>query len=425
MQIHEQILKNYEQFDSFLNNISLNNECYKTYLSIRLLYSAINGKKTNVSKKESFIDILKTLYALLKIFRIKAILKTKNEVVVIGSHKLDYQVAEELKIDNVNIIFFKQKISITKKNFQLVKIFFKCMKLYFKNGGLKFSILLKSLPGMIDFLIASRDIDVSGIKVFIMESDSMPLDLALIFKAKEYNIDTIKIDHFLIDPINHNRIFCDHYFYPSFLHLSIMQKFPENNYINYVKGGIIHWDKLGNYPLIQTECREITFFGQHGEILNERDELFYINEILSLMNENDILNIKIHPNDKTKKFNYYKNYSNVSLIEDIKDNNSLIARSAICFSICSTMSLEAKHICENSYFINYEIEKFNGYVDYITFENSIETIYTRKDLKKVLLHNKKTLPISNFIANFNFNFPHSTKAIQNFISKVIDEKNNL
>ena len=27
--------------------------------------------------------------------------------------------------------------------------------------------------------------------------------------------------------------------------------------------------------------------------------------------------------------------------------------------------------------------------------------------------------------NFNFNFPHSTKAIQNFISKVIDEKNNL
>lgn len=425
MQIHDQILKNYALFDDFLSYLKPNSFESKAYLSIRLSYSALYGKKSKITFFESCKDLLKSFKSLFKIFRYEAFLHSTNEVLLLGTHPLDSVVANQLNIENTNIIFSKKKFSIRKNDIKAIQIFLQCIVLFFRHGTLKLPILLKSLPGMIEYLLVTRDIDVHDIKLLIMESDSMPTDLALIFKAKENKIDTIKIDHFLIDPINHNRVFCDYYFYPSLLHYNIMHNFYENDKLNYVQGGIIHWDKLSEYRPLSTEKREITFFAQHGDLLTGQDELFYIEEILILMNENDHLNIKIHPHDKSKKFNHYAKHPNITLRNQIEDNYILIAQSDICFSICSTMSLEAKHLCEKSYFINYNISQFDGYIDYNSFNDTIETVTSSEILKVIMLSNKNTFPIATFIEKFNFSYPYSSEKLQILIKKILSEKDNL
>ena len=142
------------------------------------------------------------------------------------------------------------------------------------------------------------------------------------------------------------------------------------------------------------------------------------------MDETDHLNIKIHPHDKSNKFDLYIDNPKIALLKSAEDNYSLIAKSDVCFSIGSTMTMEAKHICKNSYFINYEAEVFEGYVDYNAFNNAIETIRNRETLKKSL-HEDSTFEISNFIERFNLSYPNSATKLKTLISKIQNEKKHL
>ncbi|MDH1977191.1 hypothetical protein [Aliarcobacter butzleri] len=415
---NNKILNNYNIFDSFLANIShTNNFLYNSFLSIRLVYSASYGKE-DISRKETVIDFLKVVYFLLKICITKSFLEIKDrDILIIGSNRVDNEISNILKIPNTSVVFSKKIFSFTKKDIDIYITFYRCLKLYKKYKILDFKILLKSLPSLIDFLIVNRDIELSNLKVLVMEGDAVPVNMALIFKAKENNIKTIKIDNFLIDPINHNRVFCDYYFYPSYYHLKIMKSFPSNDSVKYIEGGIVHWDNLVKYKKeLNNNKREITFFSQHSEI--SKREINYIEEIISLMQENDYLNIKIHPLDKSNRFDIYLNNPKIKLYKDTIDNYQLISKSEICLSICSTLSLESKHICEKTYFINYFIEEFQGYIDYDIFNNFIYTIRSHSDLKEVLLNKNKIFPITEFIKNFNISFPNSSEKLKELIHTI-------
>jgi len=425
MQIHNIILDNYRKFDAFLAMIPSESLSYKALLSIRLSYAAIHGKKQKQSAIDTIKQILKLFISLKSIFMTRASLSQKSNILLIGSHPLDTQVAELLAIPNAQVIFLKKIFSITRQDIYLLYTLALCCFYVIRYKTLHLPIFLKSSQGLIDFLITYRDLDLSQINALVMESDSLPKDVALILRAKEMHLPTIKIDHFLIDPINHNRIFCDYYFYPSILHREIMESFTVNASIHYIKGGIIHWDSLSRYSKKKkNESKEITFFGQHGDTLGQKDEIFYIEEILSLMDETDHLNIKTHPHDKSNKFDLYIGNPLIALLKSTEDNYSLIAKSDVCFSIGSTMTMEAKHICKNSYFINYDAEAFEGYINYNTFNNAIETISNRETLKKSL-HEDSTFEISNFIERFNLSYPDSTTKLRILISKIQNEKKHL
>ncbi len=322
-----------------------------------------------------------------------------------------------LDIKNTKIIFTKKKVSF-RQDIELLIIFIKCLNLYRKNKILDFKILLKSLPFLINFLIVYRDINLNNIKILIMEGDAVPINMALIFKSKELNIKTIKIDHFLIDPINHNRIFCDYYFYPSYYHLNIMKNFISNNNVKYVKGGVVHWDNLIKYKNNFNSKREITFIAQHSEISEQ--EIVYIEDIISLLKENDCLNIKIHPLDNSNRFDRYLKNSKIRLYKNQVDNYELISKSQICFSVFSTLSLEAKHISEKTYFINYYVQDFHDFIDYEVFDNYIETIKSYNRLKEVL-NGSNTFSSTGFIENFNISYPNTGKKLKKLINNIIDQ----
>lgn len=425
MLIHDIILNNYRKFDEFLTTIPSESFSYKALLSIRLNYSAVYGNAEKLSIIEFIKNIIKLLRTLIKPLITKASLSKNANVVVIGSDPLDVKTAELLSAVNAKIKFRKKLFFITAHDLRVLSIFMKCCFFAIKSSTLNRSIFLKSSEGLMDFLIVYRDIDLKDIEILIMESDSIPENTALVFKAKEQGIPTIKIDHFLIDPINHNQIFCQYYFYPSTLHLEIMKKFKDNKSLIYIEGGIIHWDCLDKYKhKKRLGKREITFFAQHGEIFDKKDEIFYIDEILSLMNNDDMLKIKLHPRDKSNKYNHYSDNPRVTIIKKCDDNYALIAESDICISICSTMTMEAKHICRDSYFINYEFETFDVFVDYKNFDGTIETIKNRSALKNLLENNKKTFGIKSFIKKFNFSYPQSANTLIKVIQGIKNEKKN-
>lgn len=421
------ILANYKQFDQFLLYLPKDSIEMRSFLSIRLLYCAIIGKN-KITIKQSLKYIIKLIIRLGKLPFFVAEMTQKNAVIIVGRHRLDYEVSRLTEIPCAHIELKRKKtfsISSWTIYFKILKIFGQCIIGMMRNPILEWKVFFCSAYGLLDFLVVYYTIKLDGIKVVLTESDSMPFDVALLLRAKEENIKTIKIDHFLIDAINHNRIFCDYYFYPCMLHLNIMQSFNANAHLNYREGGFIHWDQLSMYQHLPTSPKKVCFFTQHGAILGEKDELYYINEILEVLPSLYTLIIKIHPLDSIEKYSIFKQHPNIEIVWGPIDNYALIAEAILCLSICSTLTLEAKHICENSFFINYEPDSLKGFINYDDFNLLINTLISREMLSKAIYEELEKTKTEDFLKGFNVSYPHTVKQLLSFIEEVNNEKTTL
>jgi len=418
------ILANYHTFDQFASYLSPDSIQKSSFMSIRLLYCAIIGKK-KITFIQSLKHILKLMIRLVRLPFFVAEMTQKSPIIILGTHRLDQEISALTKLPLANIIIRRKQTLLSpswKIYFKILKVFGYCIVEVLRHRILEWKIFICSAYGLLDFLIAYYTIDLNEIEVIVTESDSMPLDVALLLRAKEKNIKSIKIDHFLIDPINHNRIFCDYYFYPCLLHFNIMKSFDVNSHIKYKEGGFLHWDQLAIYQYCPTAPMKISFFTQHGGILGKKDEIYYINEILEVLPSYCILIIKVHPLDNMERYAIFRQHPNVEILFGQIDNYALIAESSLCLSICSTLSLEAKHICENSFFINYDTDSLKGFINYDDFHGLIDTLTSREMLYKALHEDLKISKKEDFIKAFNFSYPHTVKRLLSLIEEVKNEK---
>lgn len=421
------ILANYHTFDQFLLELPSESMQKNSFMSIRLLYCAIIGKN-KITVKQSVKHILKLIIRLVKLPFCVAEMNQKSSVIISGTHRLDHEISKLTQIPLANIKM-RRKLTLLSPSwkiyFKILKVFVYCIIEVPRHRILEWKIFICAAYGLLDFLIAYYTIDLNEIEVIVTESDSMPLDVALLLKAKEKNIKTIKIDHFLIDPMNHNHIFCDYYFYPCLLHFNIMKSFNANSHIKYKEGGFLHWDKIAMYQHSPTTPMKISFFTQHGGILGKKDEIYYINEILEVLPSSCILIIKVHPLDNMERYSIFRQHLNVEILFGQIDNYALIAESSLCLSICSTLTLEAKHICENSFFINYDPDLLEGFINYNDFHGLIDTLTSREMLYKAIHEDFKISKKNDFIKAFNFSYPHTVKRLLSLIEEVKNEKKTL
>lgn len=421
------ILANYNKFDQFLLHFPPESIQKNSFMSIRLLYCAIIGKN-EITLIQSLKHILKLIIRLVRLPFFVAEMTQKSPVMILGTHRLDHEISKLTQIPLANIKMRRNPTLLSpswKIYFKILKVFGYCIVEVMRHRILGWKVFICSAYGLLDFLVVYYTVDINEIKVIITESDSMPSDVALLLKAKEKNIKTIKIDHFLIDPINHNLIFCDYYFYPCLLHLNIMKSFGVNSHLKYQEGGFLHWDKIAMYQHCPTVPKKVSFFTQHGGILGKKDEIYYINEILEVLPASYSLIIKVHPLDNMERYLTFRQYQNVEIIFGQIDNYALIAESSLCLSICSTLTLEAKHICENSFFINYDPDSLKGFINYDDFHSLIDTLTSREMLYKAINEDFKISKKEDFIKAFNFSYPHTVKRLLSLIEEVNNEKKTL
>ncbi len=410
MMQNNKIVKRFNQFQSFLS--SLDEEDRKCLISLKMMYSV---HLSSYTKKRKEIVLLLSLFRMF--IKLISIPFLKFTLLIYGNKSfcaiLKHTSIEEYisKTNNISLCEIKKRTCINKKTFIIYKNFALCFHKLLKSDLSKIDILILA-HRLIDYISVYSTLEIKKTNTIFIENDRSPINLALINRCKETNIQTVKYDNWLIDPINHNDVYCEYYYYPSIYHKQIIQKLNTNHDLKYLEGGFMYWDKIATYSLKKLDnIISIVYFTQFGIALDEHARYIKdISEIMSTLGLPFQLKIKVHPKENQEL--YKKHFINHAIVEEYINLYELIASSNFCFSIFSTVSLEAKHLIQNSYFINYNYSSFN-LLDYNALK--LDLIKNKEMLFDVLTH--KYTPISQelFIKQNNLMYPQSTKKIiENF-----------
>ena len=402
------ILKNFKEYDDFLSKCNTVDK--KNLLSLKMMYSIHmeNNTLNNIFvTKQLFRFVLK----LLMIPFVKTTIKSiKNKNVILSEGDIEKDLSERL---NIALIHIKKRVTFNIEFFKIYKKVYKLVIMLCSENSLKKRHILSLLHRLIDYLIVYHTVDIKNIKLLLIENDRLPSNLALVHRLNEENIKTVKYDNWLIDPINHNDIYCKYYFYPSFYHRDIIEKFSSNKNLKYIKGGFLNWDRLKKY--VAKPKKKIIYFTQFGiDIVTHIKYIQDIQDIIKSKNLEYELIVKIHPRENIQKYKTILTVNkNIKLLDRDEDSYSLISEANFCFSIFSTISLEAKHIMNNSYFLNYKVYEFD-IVDYSKL--NLDVIVDKKILENVLIGNYKPIEQNKFIEINNCLFPNTITKIKELIA---------
>jgi hypothetical protein len=410
MSKNENIIMNFKTYDMFLS--SLNAREKEIALSIKMMY-AIHME--NNKEKGIMFDIIQIVRLFLKIVTIpflKYIIKSNKShcsYLILGDTATEQFVSKKLPVSKAVIAI---KISFNKKALQIYKEFFQMIRRYNKSSNLNKHYIILLLHRLIDYLIVYHTVDVKKIEIICIENDRDPKNLALIHISKLANIKTIKYDNWLIDPVNHNDIYCDIYFYPSIYHKNIIEQFPANKKLKYIKGGFLAWDKLANYTHTpDVRKNTVIYFTQFGIDFSQHKQ--YIEDILMMLQhrgQSYELIIKVHPREESDM--YYmiaKQTSFVRVVKQYKDIYELISKSTFCFSVFSTISLEAKHIINHSYFINYNYRNFS-LVDYEQI--GLDLVKSKEMLNEIFSGYYTPIDKKTFLRKNNCSYPYTLEKLR-------------
>jgi hypothetical protein len=143
----------------------------------------------------------------------------------------------------------------------------------------------------------------------------------------------------------------------------------------------------------------------------------YIQDILSILKmKQDPYEfiIKVHPREEKKIYEEMVSFKH-EVIKEHEDIYTLIAQAHSCFSVFSTISLEAKHIMPNSYFLHYLNREVTGSV--VDYEKlGLDTVASREMLEKVIEGKHTPIPTKDFVKYANCTYP---KTIETFKKVVL------
>ena len=421
-EVQKNILDKFEKIDSLLYIRKGDTSLYHTIFSIRTKYCVQFELLKHQKKTGLYLYLKKIITTGILLFTypfIETKILNQSEVVILeGYARFDNVLSQKLDIP---ILKTKKSISFIGIQSRLHSL---CLALshLWKILFLKLDIkgIIYCTPDIINFWYYYKTISFTKVRVIIGEDDISPVPYAFLLNAQKNNIIRVKIEYVQIDSIVHNNVFADYYFYPTTYHLKIRKKSDFNSHLKYVEGGYLVPRKVITDLEIKNKKNviTITYFTSHGKVFKNTDD-FYINEILSVMPDESILNIKIHPLDKNN-YNIFKSDNRVKIFayEQI-ENYQLIANSHMCFSIFSMMSFEAKETCEKSFFINYNIEDSTYKDDYDFINNFFDIIIDKKSLCNVFHKNYHPVDITTFKNNVNITGAETFKIFHNFINSLL------
>lgn len=415
MSTSSQIINNFQMYNNFLS--TLKNKDKRIATSLKMMYS-IHMENIKADKNKLFV-----IKQLLR-FTAKFIYIPFAKISLEGlKHNSNTAILENIIIEkdiskniNIPVVKFKKSMEINLKALVIYKKLFRAIYILFMKSNLKKLYIISLIHRLIDYLIVYETLNIDKLELLLMENDRVPQNLALIHLLQDAGKTTVKYDNWLIDPIHHNDIYCDYYFYPSLYHKDIIENFSYNKKLKYIKGGFLDWDKLSHYKDTSNDnILSIVYFTQFGIAKNEHKQ--YISDIVDIMDSLEleyILTIKTHPREKITDYKEFRNISNNIEIIDISNNiYTLISKANFCFSVFSTISIEAKHIVDNSYFINYNSEHFE-IVNYDKIK--LDLIKNKNILNDVL--RKQYTPIIReiFLENNNGTFPNTNITLERFLN---------
>ena len=407
MTVAKSILSNFKVYDTFLASIPLVKR--KPLIALKMMY-AIHMQTKQVDGNRYYI-MLQLLRFILKIstlpFHIYVVnLSNKGTSCAVMANT---QIEKDLtKKEHISLLTLKKEISFNPKFIDVYRDVFSSL-LLLRDPTLNKYHVLALIHRLIDYTQVLHTIDCSNINVLFVENDRLPQNLAIIHKLQSLQKTTVKYDNWLIDAVNHNDVYCDYYYYPNDYHKSIVQSFASNRDLHYSKGGFLNWDNLKNYPQnTTTNSTTIIYFTQFG--INIEEHAQYINDIrtlMSLQNKKFHIIIKVHPREDRTTYQEY--FQEDEVIGKCQDIYSYIHKATFCFSIFSTISLEAKHIIKNSYFINYHHTDFT----LVSYDKlGLDLVTNRGQLAQVIEGAFKTIDQNQFIKKINSNYPHSCHSLK-------------
>jgi hypothetical protein len=262
------------------------------------------------------------------------------------------------------------------------------------------------MPELFKYLAVYQQFRSEGIRTLTTENDIDPAYVAVVQCVKEAGIPTIKLEYYFIDRTHHNNVFCDYYFCPGTFNRRIREEYPGNRGLKYMEGGIIPWDRLGQLRWMVGRAKPyILYFGHPEEAVAD---LRYVRELSHCMPAAYSIVVKPHPRARRESVRCLAGVAGVTILPgggiDIYD---LIARCAFCFAIMSVVIIEAKHICDNAFFINYESGDASNVLDYAEIGRYIDVITSREQLTQVLAGKGQPKGKREFLHYFNMAFPTS------------------
>ncbi len=406
------IIDNFKVFDSFL--ILLKEKDKKILTSLKMMYS-IHMKNVDISNNKLFVtkQLVRFIGKVIMIPFHTVYLEGKsytNGTAILENTKIEENISLEL---NIPVIRINKLFSMNLKAYSVYKKLFRSIYILLKNRELNKLYVLSLIHRLIDYLMVYETVDIGKLKLLLIENDRSPLNLGLVHRCIESEIKTIKYDNWLIDPINHNDVYCKYYYYPSIYHKKIIQNFESNDKLIYVKGGFPYWDNLLKYKNVkENRVKKIVYFTQFGISLETHKK--YIVDIENSLKELGIKHemvIKIHPREDSVR--YKKLLKDFCVIGECHDVYALIEGVDYCFSIFSTISLEAKHIMKNSFFINYDSNNFD-IVDYDALK--LDLIRDKKMLKGVFKGEFEVISKDKFIQYANCQYPNSIENLKRLMN---------
>lgn len=411
----DKYIKATKEFDSFLTKCKEGSIYKKFGLFVRTYHTCLYEMGSKSKIREITTTILSGLYRIFLLFFTRPCLTKNSEFILLESTREDKTLAKNLRIESVHIV---NKPSLNLKALHLILIWIKVSSRLISQKNLNRYHIFKSLPVLLSGIHCYYSIKLDNIKTIITSRDYYAIDQAILLKAKESGIKTIKIDYFpILGKAMKDRLYCEYYFYQNEFSKEIFQSFTWNKDIKFIPGGNPYYDKFSKlkYNPVKNP-RVISFWTQRGtEIgLKNVDSYRYIEDIISIMPKDYILYIKIHPMQDPQLFQKYESDKVKIIKHGEMDNNKIMEISSFIFAVTSTTSFEAKHFNRNSFLINYEPNNAFDCI-YDKFSSGIDLIKNKKELKKVLDGKVTPKTIKDYLKVFNKTYPNTTRKLSKFI----------
>jgi hypothetical protein len=416
----EIILNSFLEYDRFLQTVDkVNKSVWNALFSIRTYYALYARSLRQQTMFSSLKHLLKICYVLVFFpFFSCCISRDSKKVLLCTEDQMFLGLDHEIEIARIERKWFFS-FRLTGWLHVIVE-FITCVRVLLSNKGIYKTNVMFFLFHLLDYLIIYQTVNMGKIKVLIVENDLFPAQVAIIQKAKDCGIKTIKIEESFIDSIRHNNVLCEYYFCPGEFYYHIRSRFEINKELKYLSGGMIGWDRLSHYKSLPSEeKRRILFIAQHSAVV---DDIFYINEVLSAIGSDDLLYIKVHPRDARSRFRDYINNAQCVVIQDQAiDNYALISKMDYCFSVSSVLAVEAKHIMDRVFFINYgESSESDGF-DYVGAGNYFDVVSSHQQLIDILKGEFKGKTKECCYKGFNQGYPESQKKLKDCICEILGE----
>jgi len=405
---NQKIIENFKVYNTFL--ASLESKDRDALLSLKMMYS-IHMEHNDLKNTFVFKQLLRFILKLIIIPFVKIKINgMKNYNTILAEGRIEENISKEL---DISLIKMKKTVTLNLKFIQIYKKIYQVILVLSKDKTLKKRHTFSLLHRLIDYLMVYYTVDIKNIKVLLLENDRLPSNLALIHRLREENVKTVKYDNWLIDSINHNDVYCEYYFYPSLYHKNIIENVNSNQNLKYIEGGFLDWDRLNSY--IAQPRKKIIYFTQFGIDISIHFE--YIKDIVNILKIQKLdyeLIVKTHSRETIQKYKAISEIDmNIELIDSCEDIYALISKADFCFSIFSTISLEAKHIINNAYFINYEAGD-SDILDYAKL--NLDVVTNKNSLESVLLSNHISMDREKFIEQNNCTFPNTINHMRELIT---------